>query len=215
MSSSSPAVDPEERISGRGRYKTVRSSTDIEWTRPLEEQLEPNLHGGPGPSKSFADLCLFRKQIPRLANSHFNQIYPSDNVIRVVQKSHGVHDVEMREVAAWVLNATHWFSLLKQPMMIVIWCRDWSDASKFQYLRQILQVQFQDYVPKYHIFVEQEENVDILPQQELTTLWDGQPARLLGSWQRRISLIYRQLVSRTSIQCGHFQLHLSINVRIR
>ena len=39
---------------------------------------------------------------------------------------------------------------------------------------QILQVQFQDYVPKYHIFVEQEENVDKLVQhwQQPT---DGQP----------------------------------------
>ena len=122
MSSSSPAVDSQERISGRGRYRTIWSSTDIDWTRSLEEQLEPNLKGGPDPSKSFEDLCLLRKQIPRLSNSHFNQIYPSDNVVRVVQKSHGVHDVKMSEVAAWVLNATHWFSLLKQPMMIVIWC---------------------------------------------------------------------------------------------
>ena len=83
----------------------------------------------------------------------------------------------MREVAAWVLNATHWFSLLKQPMMIIIWCRDVSDAAKFQYLMQILQVQFQDYVPKYHIFVDKEDNVDKLIQfwQEPTTLWDGQP----------------------------------------
>ena len=67
--------------------------------------------------------------------------------------------------------------LLKQPMMIVIWCRDWGDAAKFQYLMQILQVQFQDYVPRYHTFVEQEENVDKLLQhwQQPTTLWDGQP----------------------------------------
>ena len=42
-------------------------------------------------------------------------------------------------------------------MMIVVWCRDWSDAAKSQYLMQILQVQFEDYVPRYHIFVEQEE----------------------------------------------------------
>ena len=69
MSSSSPAVDPEDRFSGRGRYRTVRSSTDIDWTRPLEEQLEPNLKGGPDPSKSFEDLRLLRKQIPRLSNS--------------------------------------------------------------------------------------------------------------------------------------------------
>ena len=72
----------------------------------------PNVKGGPDPSKSFDDLCRLRKQIPRLDNHHFNEIYPNDNVIRVVQKSHGVHDVKMREVAAWVLNATHWFNLL-------------------------------------------------------------------------------------------------------
>ena len=78
----------------------------------------------------------------------------SDNIIRVVQKSHGEHHVKMSEVAAWVLNATHWYSLLKQPMMVVVWCHDWSDASRFQYLMQILQVQFEDYVPKYHIFVD-------------------------------------------------------------
>ena len=113
MSSSSPAADPED-ISDRGRYRRVRSSTDINWDYPLEEQLEPNLKGGSDPSKSFEDLRLLRKQIPRLDNYHFNQIYPSDNVTRVVQKSHGVHDVKMREVAAWVLNATHWFSLLKR-----------------------------------------------------------------------------------------------------
>ena len=40
----------------------------------------------------------------------------------------------------------------------------------------------------------------------------GMVNRFLGSWQRRISMIYRQLVSRTSIQCGHFQLPLSTNV---
>ena len=82
----------------------------------------------------------------------------------------------MSEVAAWVLNATHWFSLLKQPMMIVIWCDDWSDASRFQYLMQILQVQFQDYVPKCHIF-DKAETVDkpIQTWHEPTTLRDGQP----------------------------------------
>ena len=74
--------------------------------------------------------------------------------MEVVQKSHGVHRVNMSEVAAWVLSANHWYVLLKQPMMVVIWCRDWEDASRFQDLMQILQVQFHDYVPKYHIFVD-------------------------------------------------------------
>ena len=34
----------------------------------------------------------------------------------------------MSEVAAWVLSATHWYALLKQPMMVVIW--SWEDASR-------------------------------------------------------------------------------------
>ena len=120
---------------------------------------------------------MLRQRIPKMDNHSFKQIYPKHNTIRVVLKTLGVYFVSMREVATWVLNGTHWFSLLKQPMMIVIWCRDWSDAAKFQYLMQILQVQFEDSVPRYHIFVEQEENVDKLVQhwQEPTTIWDGQP----------------------------------------
>ena len=176
MSSSAAVVDQGDK-SDRGRIYRVRSASDIDWNYPLEDQLEPNLKGGPRESTSIDDLCMLRKQIPKMDNHTFNQIYPSDNVIRVVQKTHGVHEVKMCEVAAWVLNGTYWFSPLKQPMMIVIWCRDWSDAAKFQYLMQILQVQFQDYVPRYDIFVEQEENVDKLAQhwQQPTTLWDGQP----------------------------------------
>ena len=177
MSSTSPAAGPEVRITDSGKYITIQSSTDIDWTRPLHEQLYPNLKGGPRKSTSFDDLCMLRSRIPRLSPSQFNDIYPSDNIIEVVQKSHGVHRVKMSEVAAWVLSATHWYALLKQPMMVVMWCLDWEDASRFQYLMQILQVQFHDYVPKYHIFVDRVETVDKLIQswQEPTTLWDGQP----------------------------------------
>ena len=140
MSSTSPAAGPEERITDSGKYVTIQSSTDIDWTRPLHEQLYPNLKGGPRKSTSFDDLCMLCSRIPRLSLSQFDDIYPSDNIIEVVQKSHGVHRVRMSEVAAWVLSATHWYALLKQPMMVVIWRRDWEDASQFQYLMQILQV---------------------------------------------------------------------------
>ena len=43
----------------------------------------------------------------------FNQIYPKDNIICVVQKTMGRHYIHMREAAAWVFNGSHWFSLLK------------------------------------------------------------------------------------------------------
>ena len=120
---------------------------------------------------------MLHAQIPKLTKQVLDDIYRHDNVITVVQKGHGVHHVHMSEVAAWVLNATHWFSLLKQPMMVVIWCRDWEDASRFQYLMQILQVQFHDYVPRYQIFMFDDSKIYKLIQQwqHPTTIWDGQP----------------------------------------
>ena len=116
---------------------------------------------------------MLRSNIPKMNDNTFQQIYPNDNIICVIQKSGGRHFIHMREAAAWALNGTHWFSKLKQPMMIVIWCRDWNDVSKFQYLMQILQVNVGDYIP----FVEQEDEVDKLVQhwQQPTTLWDGSP----------------------------------------
>ena len=210
MSSSSPAVDPEDRVSGRGRYRTVRPSTDIGWTRSLSEcSLNPisrEVQICPSPSKT---CCLLRKQIPRLSNSTFNQIYPSDNVIRVVQKRHGVHDVKMREVAAWVLNATHWFNLLKQSTMTVIRCRDWSDASKFQYLIRCY---------RSSSWITCRSITSLLSRKMMSILYlntgksrqlYGMVNRFLASWQRRVSMIYKRLASRTSTQCGHFQRPLS------
>ena len=37
---------------------------------------------------------------------------------------------------------------LDQPMMVIVWCHNWEDASKFQYLMQILQVHYGDFVPQ-------------------------------------------------------------------
>ena len=68
----------------------------------------------------------------------------------------------MQEVAAWVLNGIQWFTVLEQPMMITIWTQDWKGATKFQYLMQILQVDFGDCIPKWHIFVEQLDEIDRL-----------------------------------------------------
>ena len=123
MSSCAAAVDTGNPNERRKIHK-VKSVTDVDWNYLLEEQLEPNLKRGPRESTSFDDLCMLRQRVPKMDDHSFSQIYPKDNIVRVVQKTHGVHFLRMREVAAWVLNGTHWFSLLKQPMMIVIWCRD-------------------------------------------------------------------------------------------
>ena len=117
MSSCAAAVGPGNP-NERHRIHTVRSPTDIDWTRPLHEQLEPNFKGGPTKSKPFEELCMLRKNIPKMSDHGFQQIYPKDNTIHVTQKTSGVRYLHMREVAAWVLNGTPWFQYLMQILQV-------------------------------------------------------------------------------------------------
>ena len=110
MSPSAPAAVPEPCVTENGKYRTIRSVTDIDWSHPLYEQLEPNLKGGPRSSRTFADLRMLRGKIPKLTKQLFDGLFPGENAITAVQKNHGVHKIHMSEVAAWVLNATHWFT---------------------------------------------------------------------------------------------------------
>ena len=177
MSTRASAADQEQYVTENGKIKKVRSVTDIQWKYPLHEQLEPNLKGGPRSTTSPEELRVLRAKIPELSKHIFDGLFPADNVITAVQKNHGVHKIHMSEVATWVLNATHWFSLLEQPMMVIVWCHNWEDASKFQYLMQILQVHFRDYVPRYQIFMFDDSKIygSIKQWQEPTTVWDGKP----------------------------------------
>ena len=173
-----PSVDdPSSRRNSEGKLVKVKSVQDIDWSLPLWEQLAPVLKGGPNPSTSHDKLRELRAKVPELSNRQLEGIFPADNVITAVQKSHGVHKIYMREVAAWVLNATHWLSILDQPMMIIVWCRDWEDAARFQYLMQILQVHCGDFVPRYQIFMHDDSKIyGRIPRwREPTTIWDGQP----------------------------------------
>ena len=177
MSTSASAVVQEPYVTENGKIRKIRSVTDIDWGRPLYEQLEPNLKGGPRSSTTPAELRMLRAQIPKLTKHLFDGLFPADNTITAVQKNHGVHKIHMSEAAAWVLNATHWFSLLEQPMMVIVWCHNWEDASKFQYLMQTLQVHYGDFVPRYQIFMFDDPKIygSIQQWQEPTTVWDGKP----------------------------------------
>ena len=169
--------DRRSRLNDKGLYLRVKSNRDIEWSKPLWEQLVPVLRGGPSPDKSPEELRTIRAKVPELSNSLLKGIFPADNTIIAVQKNHGVHKIHMAEPAAWVLNGTHWFSLLQQPMMIVIWCHNWEDGSKFQYLMQILQAHYGDYVPRYQIILFDDSKIygPCLKWQEPSTIWDGKP----------------------------------------
>ena len=176
MPTDSYEQDRRARLNDEGKYLRVKSPRDIDWSKPLYDQLATVLRGGPSPSKSYEELRAVRAEVPALTTFTLNGLFPADNVITVT-KNHAVHKIYMTEPAAWVLNATHWFSLMDQPMMIVIWCHNWEDASKFQYLMQILEAQFKDYVPRYQILMYDDSKIygPCRQWQEPSTIWEGTP----------------------------------------
>ena len=176
MKTDSYEEDRKARLNEEGLYLRVKYPSEIDWKSPLWEQLAAVLKGGPSPSRSQAELRALRAKVPELTKVQFENLFPADNVITAT-RNHAVHKIHMSEPAAWVLNATHWFSLLDQPMMIVIWCHNWEDASKFQYLMQILQAQYGDYVPRYQILMLDDSKIygPCLQWQEPSTIWEGKP----------------------------------------
>ena len=139
------------RMDDKGRYIRVKSNRDIDWSKPLWEQLVPVLRGGPSPDKSQDELRACRAKVPEMTNVLLNGIFPADNIITAVQKNHGVRKIHMSEPAAWVLNGTHWFSLLQQLFLVT---------------KSLMYDDSKIYGP-------------CLQWQEPTTIWDGTP--VLGS----------------------------------
>ena len=56
--------DQKSHMNDRGKYLRVKSVLDIDWSRPLWEQLAPVLKGGPDPTKSQDDLRACRARVP-------------------------------------------------------------------------------------------------------------------------------------------------------
>ena len=99
---------------------------------------------------------------------------------------------------SWILTCAQWFNTLEQPMMIVVWTKDWPDTAKFQCLFQILDRTFKDYIPKWQIFVEHSDDFQIMVLQwkPPSTVW----ARTSSSWlhgRNRLSRCPRQPSSRS------------------
>ena len=113
MKTDSNEEDRKARLNEEGKYLRVKYPSEIDWTTPLWEQLASVLKGGPSPNTSQAELRALRAKVPELSKVQFENLFPADNVITAT-RNHAVHKIHMSEPAAWVLNATHWFSLLDQ-----------------------------------------------------------------------------------------------------
>ena len=123
-------VDPN-----RQRIADVQSPMDISWAQPLHEQLLPQLSGHPTSGKSESEFHLLRKKTPVLTGETFHSLFPNcqASTMEVVNpKIEARHYVELKEAAATILSAIQWFNALEQPMMIVVWTKDWPDAARFK-----------------------------------------------------------------------------------
>ena len=65
------AEDRKSRMNDQGKYLRVKSNRDIDWIKPLWEQLAPVLKGGPDPSKSHSELRATRSKVPEMTNALF------------------------------------------------------------------------------------------------------------------------------------------------
>ena len=74
MQTKASTDDRRSRMNDQGKYVKVKSVLDIDWSRPLWEQLAPALKGGPDPTKSQADLRALRAKVPELTNHLFEGI---------------------------------------------------------------------------------------------------------------------------------------------
>ena len=94
--------DPQGQIRDRHvDWKLVLSMSNLNL---LSREVLDQLH-------HRQNCVCFDRRFPKLTKHLFDGLFPADNVITAVQKNHGVHKIHMSEVATWVLNATHWFSL--------------------------------------------------------------------------------------------------------
>ena len=155
------------------RIYRVRSPSDIDWS--VKEQLEPNLKvvqasprlkncacsAIPKMDRSWlqADLPAWQHH-PCCSEDQWHALLPHARSCSMgAQWNPLVQSIEATNDDCHMVSR---LGLMRQSSST--WC-------------SILQVHFEDFIPRYQIFVEQEEDVDKLVQhwQEPTTLWDGQP----------------------------------------
>ena len=71
-------VEVDDYYVSRNRIQYVKSPADIYWDRPLHEQREPQLFGGPDPKRSRDDLGALRRQVPKMVEKQFKDIFPGE-----------------------------------------------------------------------------------------------------------------------------------------
>ena len=138
-----------EKDPNQKRISQVKLPKDIDWAQSMSS-FGHSFQVYPTSGKPESEFRELRKKIPLLTEDVFYELF---------------HSYQASTIE--VVN----------PMMIVVWTKDWPDAAKFQYLLQILEVTVKDYIPKWQIAVEQDDDFPtmILKLRYPSTVWDGHP----------------------------------------
>ena len=159
----------------------AHSPEDIDWSKPLHEQVKPRLWGQPSLEKTPADFRLLRQLVPKLQEEAWPELvrtHEASSTEVFDPKLNSRTYLDLKEAATYILACPQWFNALQQLMMIVVRTRTWKDAAaKFQYIFNIIDAAFENYLPRWQIFV---EHLDGLPAKSLrwkapSTIWKGHP----------------------------------------
>ena len=98
------------------KIQYVRSPADIQWNRPLDQQLEPQLSGEPSGKMSFEDQKALRMRVPKLDEKTFKDVFPGKehSKITVVNQITGAHHYVDLQEAAWIPNGIH-YPMVRSP----------------------------------------------------------------------------------------------------
>ena len=118
--------------------------------------------------------------VPRLTEEAWHDLvrtYDASHIEVLDPKLNSRYYLDLKAARIYILTCSQWFNTLQQPMMIVVWTKTWQDASKFQYIFSIIDHAFENYLPRWQIFV---GNLDGLPAKTLrwrspSTVWQRHP----------------------------------------
>ena len=110
MPTDSYELDRRARLNEEGKYLRVKSPRDIDWSKPLCEQLAAVLRGGPNPGTSHDELRAIRAQVPEMTTFILNGLFPADNVITATKCTRSICQNQQHGSSMQHIGSVYWIS---------------------------------------------------------------------------------------------------------
>ena len=124
-------------------------------------------------------LKIGRAETLNFIEEQWRAIFPNNtSVIWVNDEEKGTSQrIDFRTAAVYIgCFANDWSTILDQYTMLCVWVEDWSSAAVFQYLLEIIESDQPGYLPRWHVFCEDNREVPgSLKWRKPSTMWYNWP----------------------------------------